>query len=219
MAPSIAYATPGQDFYNQATPGTSYRLGNVSEFPHYGGVFQCKNIVLGTRTVGTIGKQSDALVQVKLLGSFVSVLWPDQSGETVLMSAGGSPGKLTSVYTYGSLVDTAGYDHLALYCYAKKTIPGARDDIILKIERRPLPSVDFAVDQTVEYDVVDYAVLQARYRDQLHVRSIDYSDMTIKEPSFVFDAASLSMLSRLESQRVSETVKRLQTRSSLFMGA
>jgi hypothetical protein len=185
LATSVEYAT---DISNNR----KMVLGNVSEFPHFGGLFQMKNLVLGTSDKGRIGVSDDSIVQVRHIGSVVSVLWPDQStldapvpgfGES---SIGQSPGNLSTIFSYGASFDTTDYDHVSLYCYALKQAVGTADDIVVQIQRRPLKSVGFATDQAVEY-ATSGSITEARYRDILHTKAVDYSDLSDTQVSFVID--------------------------------
>jgi hypothetical protein len=169
-----------------------YKLGNIAEFPHYGGLFQMKNLVLGTQNKGPIGIGDDKVVEIRHVGSVANVLWPDQSrlnapvlgfGES---SIGQSPGNLTTGFTYGTPFDCSGYDHVSLYCYALIRTPGTLDDVVIQIQRRPLLSVGFATDQAVEY-ATSGSITEARYRDILHTKAIEYGDMTNTQISYVID--------------------------------
>jgi hypothetical protein len=188
-------------FYRQTSFTSSFKLideyqgkilGNVSEFPHYGGIFQMKNIILGTQSSGRFGKTDDSIVQVRYIGSVVRVMWPDQSkmeapvkgfGE---LSIGQSPGMLTTEFQYGDLMDVTEFDHMSLYCYLKKTESGSLDDVVIQIQRRPLRSLGFATDQTVEY-VTSGTFTEARYRDILHTKEVDYGDLTVSEIGYPID--------------------------------
>lgn len=178
--------------YRTIAASTLYRLNNIAEFPHYGGVFQMRNIIIGTQTSGKIGKSEDSIVRVRYVGSVVQVMWPDQSlldapvqgfGE---LSIGQSPGKLDTSFTFGSLIDVTQYDHMSLYCYALKQVSGTLDDIVIQVNRRPLSSIGFATDQTVEYSTSG-SYTEARYKDMLHTKQVDYGDLTPPTVSYVID--------------------------------
>ncbi len=184
-----------QQFVSSSVSGNlvyGYKLGNISEFPHYGGLFQMRNIVLGTQNVGKIGSGIDNVVEVTHVGSVVNVLWPNQSTLTAPVmgfgesSIGQSPGNLTTEFTYGVPFDVTGYDHMSLYCYALKQAVGTQDDIIVKIQRRPLLSVGFATEQTVEY-TVSGSFTEARYRDIHHTKAVNYASVNGAEVSYVID--------------------------------
>lgn len=74
FSPSIGYV-------QEETTGSyleKFDLLNVSEWPHAGGLFQMKNMVIGTSTTGKIGLKEDSIIQVKHIGSTVKIMWPRQ---------------------------------------------------------------------------------------------------------------------------------------------
>jgi len=165
---------------------------NISEFPHSDGIFQMKNLVLGTTSQGKSGKSEDSIVQFKHIGSFVRILWPKQDSANDNyrgygdVSAGQKIGKLTTTVEYGDFYDTTAFDHLSLYCYVLKQVSGTLDDIMITVERRPLKSVGFTGEQTVSYSTSG-SITEARLRDLTYVKEINYGDLAIKEIGFPID--------------------------------
>jgi hypothetical protein len=170
----------------------AHNLGNVSEFPHSSGIFQMKNISLGTQSRGTVGKSTDNIIQIKHFGSYVRVFWPKQDSANDNykgygdVSAGQRIGKLTTNVEYGDFYDVTDFDHLSLYCYLRKEISGTLDDIVITVERRPLKTVAFATDQTISYSTSG-SITEGRLRDLNFVKSIDYGDLSIREVGFPID--------------------------------
>jgi hypothetical protein len=174
------------------TAEEAFKLNNVSEFPHAGGLFQMKNMILGTTDSGKIGRDSDAIIQVKHLGSVVYVMWPKQADQDIPvrgfgdLSIGQRSGKLTTTHVPGEVVDVTPFDHLALYCALRKEASGTLDNIEIKIERRPLKSVGFSTEQTVEY-AASGSVTVARLSDLVFKKEINYGDLDIREVAFPID--------------------------------
>lgn len=170
-----------------------FKLNNISEFPHFEGLYQMKNIILGTQTSGRVGKTNDSLIQVNHIGSFVKVLWPRQDQDIFVkgfgdFTPGQKPGKLTTDWQPGDFIDVSKdkFDHLALYGYGLKNISGTLDSILIRIERRPLRSVGFTVEKAIE-NTVSGSYVESVYRDLLHRLDVDYGDLTIKEITWPID--------------------------------
>lgn len=169
-----------------------FNLNNVSEFPHSCGAFQMKNLIIGTTDSGRIGKDADSIIQVRHRGSFVKVLWPSQDVDSFVkgygdFSQGQKSGKLTTTFTPGDFVDVREYDHLSLYCYLKKQVSGTLDDVVVRIERRPLGDIPFTVDQTVTYAESGSFAVEAELRDLIFKKTIDYGDLSISEIGYPID--------------------------------
>jgi hypothetical protein len=73
------------------TTEEAFNLANISEFPHSSGLYQMKNMLLGTITSGKFGTSADSIVQVKHVGSTVKIMWPRQQNAD------------SSLKTYGDL--------------------------------------------------------------------------------------------------------------------
>lgn len=160
-----------------------FKLNNVSEFPHSSGLFQMKNMVLGTKSQGTAGKTDDSIVQKRFVGSFVRVLWPKQENIDIKGDTAKKPGKLTTDWAFGDVINLEGknFDHLALNCYALKEVSGTLDSILVRIETRGLNDSGFVVDQTIEQTISSSYETEALYRDALHRKDLNYGDTAIKE--------------------------------------
>ncbi len=170
------------------------KLHNISEFPHSAGAFQMRNLIIGTTDSGKIGKDSDSIVQLKHYGSVVKVLWPKQdlgTDEYVKgygdFSVGQRPGKLTTDFIPGDFLDVSTYDHLSLYCYAKSNGTGSLDDIVIRIERRPLRDLPFAPDQTISYAESGSFTTEATLKELIFKKPINYGDPSMKEIGFPID--------------------------------
>lgn len=169
-----------------------FALSNVSEFPHTSGLFQMKNMVLGTQTAGKIGKSEDSIIQVKHIGSTVKIMWPRQeNADSTLygygdLSAGSSAGKLTSIFDPGDFIDVTEFDHMSLYCYLQKRSSGTLDDIVIQVERKPIRDIGFATDQVISYSISG-SITEARLRDLYYVKAIDYGDLSIREVAWPID--------------------------------
>jgi len=172
----------------------SFKLNNVSEFPHSSGIYQMKNIILGTQDSGKVGKTDDSIVQVRFKGSVVRILWPKQDNDDASvkgfgdLAPGQRPGKLSTTFEPGEFFDVSefNHDHMTLYCYLQKQASGTLDDVEMKVERRPLRNTGFTTDQGIE-DSVSGSFTVSRYRDHVHVREIDYGDLAIKEQGWPVD--------------------------------
>jgi hypothetical protein len=188
LAPSIGYVFSEVS----GTTDTRFKLMNISEFPHAGGVYQMKNLLIGTQDSGKIGKTSDAIVRVNYHGSIVVVAWPKQGEQLVAvkgygdLSSGQRVGKLSTTFEPGEIIDVSGSDHMALYCYFRKEMSGTLDNIEIKIERKPVKDTGFATEQAVEYSTSgSYTV--ATLRDIIYKKEIDYGDLGIREIGFPID--------------------------------
>jgi len=174
------------------TTNERFKLNNISEFPHSSGIFQMKNVALGTIDSGKVGKTDDSIIQVSYFGSVVHIVWPQQDrGDSFVkgygsFSSGQRPGKLVSSWSTGSFFDVTEYDHLSLYAYLVKQISGTLDNVDIRIERRPLHDSPFAIDQAVEYSTTG-SDAYATYRDLIHTKEIDYGDLSIKEIGWPID--------------------------------
>jgi len=193
LGPSMLATSVGYVF--SETSGTTnerFKLNNISEFPHAGGAFQMRNMILGTVDSGKIGNTDDSIVQVQYFGSVVNVLWPKQSDQNTLvkgfgdLAPGQRAGKLTTTFEPGDSVDVTKYDHLALYCMLQKRVSGTLDNIEIKIERRPLKSTGFSVEQNIELSTSgSYSV--AELQDVVYKKAINYGDLSISEVGFPID--------------------------------
>jgi hypothetical protein len=169
-----------------------FKLNNLTEFPHAGGIFQMPNLVLGTTDSGQTGNTEDSIVQVNYFGSVVKVLWPKQKDQNQIVkgfgdvSAGQRAGKLSTQFEPGDFVDVSEFDHLSLYCYLLKNESGSLDNVDIKIERRPLRSTGFSTEQTVEYSASG-SVTIAELKDLVYRKQIDYGDLDIKEIGYPID--------------------------------
>jgi len=188
LATSVEYVrTEANGFLEKAI-----KLNNVSEYSHGGGALQMKNIIIGTTDTGKFGKTDDSIIQVKYIGSVVHVLWPKQQDQSIPVkgfgdfSIGQRAGKLTTDFQPGDNQDVTDFDHLALYCYLRKEVSGTLDDVIVSIERKPLTSVGFATEQSIDY-AVSGSKVEARLRDIEYKKQIDYGDLSIREIGFPID--------------------------------
>ena len=190
-----------------------FKLNNISEFPHSEGMYQMKSIVLGTQDSGKVGKTDDSIVQVNHIGSFVKVLWPKQDQDVFVkgfgdFAIGQKPGKLSTEWQSGEFIDVSkdNFDHVSLYCYALKANSGSQDSILVRVERRPLRSTGFGVEQAVEH-IISGSYVESIYRDQLHRKDVDYGDLSIKEVTFPIDIS----LTNVKDFRVSAKMKNGQS--------
>jgi hypothetical protein len=135
----------------------AFNLANVSEWSHGGGLYQMKNIILGTQTSGKVGNSEESIIQVKHVGSTVKIMWPRQENMSSLvtgygdLSAGQQIGKLTTTLDPGDFMDVTEFDHMSLYCYLQKQTSGTMDDVIIQIERKPLTNIGYTTEQAVTY--------------------------------------------------------------------
>ena len=165
-----------------------FNLNNISEFPHSSGLFQMKNLVLGTFSQGRVGKTDDAIIQKRFIGSFVRVLFPRQDVENEVRGydAAKKPGKLTSDWQFGDPINIENkqFDSLALNCSILKQVSGTLDSILIRVETKPLNSTGFSVDQTTELTVSSSYFSETIYRDELHRKDVDYGDLSVSEISW-----------------------------------
>jgi hypothetical protein len=170
----------------------AFSLANVSEFPHSSGLFQMKNLILGTRSSGKAGNSDDSIVKISHIGSTVKIMWPRQANVESLvrgygdLSLGQSIGKLTSVLDPGDFIDVTEFDHMALYCYLKKQASGTLDDVVIQVERKPLANVGFTTEQGISYSTSG-SFVEGRLRDINYVKEIDYGDLSISEIGWPID--------------------------------
>lgn len=170
-----------------------FSLANVSEFPHSSGLFQMKNMILGTVSSGKLGSREDSIIQVKHIGSTVRIMWPRQANAENRVSGygdlsiGQNPGKLTTVLDPGDFLDVADFDHMTLYCYLYKHTSGTIDDVVVQIERKPLTNVGFTTEQAISYTTSGSYVTEGRLRDLQFKKQIDYGDLSIKEIGYPID--------------------------------
>jgi len=168
------------------------QLANVSEYPYSGGTFQLKNLVLGTQDSGRIGSDNDSIIQVNYFGSVVKVMWPKQEDQDAPVagfgdfSVGQRPGKLATSYEPGDFIDVSEFDHMTLYCYLTKELSGTVDSVDVRVERRPLKSTGFAVDQAIEYTTSGSDTI-ATLKDVIYRKEIDYGDLSISEIGYPID--------------------------------
>jgi hypothetical protein len=192
LGPKVFATSVNKVRVNNLVEQSYYELNNVSEFPHSEGLFQMRNVALGTTSTGKIGSSEDSLIQVRYFGSVVKVMWPKQSDQNLFvkgygdLAAGQRSGKLTTAFEPGEFVEVTEYDHLSLYCYLNKQASGTLDNIDLRIERRPLRSTGFATEQTVEYSISGSESI-ATLRDLTYRKEVDYGDLTIKEIAYSID--------------------------------
>ncbi len=164
---------------------------DVSEFSHAGGVFQMKNMIIGTVDSGRVGKDDNSIIQIRHRGSFVKVLWPKQDVNSFVkgygdFSQGQKSGKLTTAFQPGEFIDVTQYDHLSLYCYLKKDVAGTLDDVVIRLERRALRDLPFTADQSITYEASGSAT-EAVLKDLLFVKSVNYADLSISEIGYPID--------------------------------
>lgn len=184
---SFSFGIPTYPFTNDGA-----FLANVSEFPHSQGLWQMKNTVLGTLSSGKIGSNENAIIQVKHIGSTVQIMWPRQinADSSVKgygdLSVGQSVGKLTNTFDPGDFIDVTEFDHMSLYCYLRKQASGTLDDVVIQIERKPLTNIGFTTEQTVAYSTSG-SFTEARLRDLLFKKQIDYGDLSITEIGYPID--------------------------------
>jgi hypothetical protein len=169
-----------------------FKLNNISEFPHHGGLFQMPNIVLGTKDTGRYGKTDDAIIQVKYHGSVVRILWPKQDTDSYVkgigdLAKGSSPGKLLTEWQPGEWFDVTQFDHMTLYNYAMVQESGTMDYISLRVERKPLTNVGPTIDQAVELQISSAFSIEEISKDLIRTKQIDYGDTSIRERSWALD--------------------------------
>jgi len=107
-------------------------------------------------------------------------------------------GKLTTIFDAGDNHDVTKHDHLALYCYLRKEVSGTLDDVEIRIERRPLRSTGFAIEQSIEYETSG-SVTVAKLKDMVYKKEIDYGDLAMREIGFSIDVP----LSNVKEVRIS----------------
>lgn len=209
LSPTIGYVFSESIINNQTVMDERFKLNNISEFPHSEGIFQMKNMVLGTVDSGRVGKTDDSIIQVNYIGSFVKILWPRQDQDIFIQgygdfAAGQKPGKLTTEWQSGEFIDVSKdkFDHVALYGYGLKVISGTMDSILLRIERRPLRNVGFTIEKAVEH-TISGSYVESIYRDQIHRLDIDYGDLSIKEITWPIDVP----LENVKELRISTRLK------------
>jgi len=96
---------------------------------------------------------------------------------------------------------------MALYCYLQKQTSGTLDDVVVKIEGKPLNNVGSAQDQSVTY-TTSGSITEARYRDIEHKKLIDYGDLSTKEISWIIDYPLVNMKQiRVSAKHMSRTIK------------
>src|SRR3990167_3164225 len=155
-----------------------FRLNNISEFPHSSGLYQMKNIVLGTTTRGKAGRSDDSIIQISHIGSFVKVLWPRADADIEVRGIGESigqkAGSLATDWQPGDFIDVSSgsFDSLSLHCYVLVGISGTSDDALIKIETRPLRDLSFTIDQTIEQTISSSLATEKIYRDDIHRKTI-----------------------------------------------
>jgi hypothetical protein len=177
-------------YYN--FPMNTSALADYDEWPHYGGLFQMKNLVLGTLDSGKIGNDNNSILQVFHIGSTVMIMWPPKANQDNLLqglansSAGQGPGKMSTIKQYGDFMDVSQYDHMALSCYAQKQVAGTSDTIIITVETRPTSNTGFAPDQVVQYNTSG-SVVNAQMMDLQYTKVIDYSDLSTPQVSWTID--------------------------------
>jgi len=167
-------------------------IDSLTEFPHAEGFFQMPNIITGTKSSGRVGNTEDSIIRIKHFGSFVKVLWPKQDSQNFVkgygdFSYGQKPGKLDTNFSPGDFVDVTLFDHLSLYCYVLKNTSGTLEDILVKVERRPLKDLPFTIDQTVTYENSGSYATEAIMRDLVFRKPVDYGDMSIREIGYPID--------------------------------
>ena len=162
------------------------------DFPHSSGLFQMPNVLLGTTYSGKIGNTEDSIIQTKYIGSVVKVMWPKQDSIDKPIrgfgdfSAGERAGKLTTTFDPGDSVDVTEFDHMTLYCYLSKEVSGTLDDIIISVERKPIKSNPFAIDQAISYSLSG-SKTEALLTDIEYKKQIDYGDLSINKIGFPID--------------------------------
>lgn len=187
LATSISYPV---EF--EGLPYQRYVLANVAEFPYSEGIFQMPFLVRGTTDSGQAGSDEDSIIQVKHFGSVVHIMWPLQSKTSIPtkgfgdLTAGQKIGILTTSFVNGAPINVEKYDHVTLYCYCLKGVLGTSDDIEVRVKRRPLKSVGFAPDQVIEYGTSGSFAI-ADLKDLVYKKTIDYSDLSMREISFPID--------------------------------
>ena len=194
FAPSIGYVAKEIS----GSTEEKFDLANISEWPHSSGLFQMKNIVIGTTTSGKVGNSDQSIVQVKHIGSTVKIMWPRQGSadSSVLgygdLSQGQSIGKLTNILDPGDFIDVTDFDHMSLYCYLQKQTSGTLDDIVIQVERKPLTNIGFTTEQTISYGLSG-SFSEGRLRDLQFKKQIDYGDLSIREIGFPIDVPLLNV--------------------------
>jgi len=190
LAPSIGYVS--MPLTTSLGSFERFKLNNISEFPHYGGLFQMPNIVLGTKDSGKLGKNDDAIVQVKHYGSVVRIMWPKQGTDSFVkglgdLAKGQMPGKLSNDFEPGEFYNVEKFDHMSLYNYAMVQESGTMDYVAIKIERKPLKNIGATVDQAVEYQSSGSYSIEEVSKDLIRTKQIDYGDISTKEKCWALD--------------------------------
>ena len=78
-------------------------------------------------------------------------------------------------------VSSGSFDSLSLHCYVLVGISGTSDDVLIKIETRPLRDLSFTIDQTIEQTISSSLATEKIYRDDIHRKTINYGDISLKE--------------------------------------
>lgn len=186
LAPSFGYVKREMS----GTTEEAFNLNNVSEFPHSSGLFQMKNMVLGTISQGRVGKTDDSIIQKRFIGSFVRVLFPRQDDTDVRgYDIARQPGKLKNEWQFGDVINIEGknFDHIALNCYIKKEVSGTLDSVLVRVETKPLNDIGFTLNQTVEQTISSSYISETVYRDELHRKDVDYGDLSLTEIAWKID--------------------------------
>ena len=197
LATSIGY-TAVNEVDNGGANLQAFKLMNVSEFPHSSGLFQMRNMILGTIDAGKVGKSEDSIVQVSKIGSVVNLMWPARDNQRNIkgFSDGAqedNPGILVTNFIPGDFVDVSkdNFDNLSLHCYLLKDVSGTLDNIEVKIERRSLRSLGFTSNQTVNFTASTNTEDRGILRDEIYRREIDYGNLVTKEVGFSIPNISL----------------------------
>ena len=175
-----------------------FKLNNISEFQHSNAIGQMPKLVVGTKSSGKIGSSPDSLIQVKHFGSFVRVVWPKQSEDIFVkgfgdLAKGQSPGKLSTDWQPGEIYNVEEFDSVALYGYALKETSGSLDDILIRVERRPIRDTAFATEKMVENTISSSYAAESIYREHIHRLPVDYGDLSIKEITWPIDIELTAM--------------------------
>ncbi len=175
-----------------------FDLCNISEWSHGGGLYQMKNMILGTVSSGKVGVSEDSIIRVKHIGSTVQIMWPRQENMNSLvtgygdLSVGQQIGKLTTTMDPGDFMNVTEFDHMSLYCYLQKQSSGTMDDVIIQIERKPLTNIGFTTEQAVSYSTSG-SIVEARLSDILYKKQINYGDLSLREIGWPIDIPLTNM--------------------------
>lgn len=150
------------------------------------------NIIKGTQNIGKLSKTDDGVITINHFGSIVKIMWPQQGTDNVVfgyadVSRGSIPGKLSNNWEFGDYFNVEKYGHMSLYCYSLVAESGTLDDVLIRIEKKPIINAGPIINQVIEYQSSGSFTTETVYTDEIHRKSIDYGDISIKEHGWGID--------------------------------